>query len=166
VSVVAKQRSKDSSRKAGASLRVGYLFVGLAIAVVFLGGTFPHGVRWVIAAVLVWAGLTLIGRARGWKIERPSRAISDPARSRVRPLKPGESYQDAVRLVLVPNVPLAEVWCQRLRQSGIEAFYKGASPFGGEAVGIADLNPALPAEVWVGENDVARARQLFPELCS
>lgn len=147
-------------------MRVGYLFVGLALAVVVLGGAFPRGVRWVIAAVLVWAGLTLIGRARGWKIERPSRTISEPARSRARPLKPGESYQDAVRLALVPNVPLAEVWCQRLRQNGIEAFYKGAPPFGGEAVGIADLNPGLPAELWVGEDDAARARQLFPELRS
>ena len=164
VSPVAKQRSRDGSQKTGASLRAGYLFVGLAIAVVILGGVFPRGVQWVIAAVLVWAGLTLIGRARDWKIERPRRTNPDPTRSRDRPLKPGESYQDAVRLALVPNVPLAEVWCQRLRQSGIEAFYKGASPFGGQGVGIADLNPALPAEIWVGEDDVARARQLFPEL--
>jgi hypothetical protein len=42
-------------------------------------------------------------------------------------LEPGETYQHPVKLARVPNVPLAEVWCQRLRQNGIEAFYKGSS---------------------------------------
>jgi hypothetical protein len=97
---------------------------------------------------------------------RSARKVSVPSRPRVSPLKPGETYQDAVKLALVPNVPLAEVWCRRLRQNGIEAFYTGGSPFGAEGVGIADLNPALPAEIWVGEDDAARARQLFPELRS
>jgi Putative prokaryotic signal transducing protein len=95
---------------------------------------------------------------------RSERKASAPTRPDFSPLKPGETYQDAVKLTLVPNVPLAELWCQRLRENGIEAFYKAGSPFGAEAVGIADLNPGLPAEIWVGEHDAERARQLFPEL--
>jgi hypothetical protein len=43
---------------------------------------------------------------------------------------------------------------------------KGASPYGAKGVGIATLNPALPVELWVGEDDAARALQLFPELRS
>ena len=164
MSAVAKRRSKGTSGAASASVRVGYALVGLAVAVAAVGGVFPHGAQFVIAVILVWAGMTLVGRAHGWKLRRPRPATSGATRPRVRPLKPGETYQDAVKLALVPNVPLAEVWCQRLRQNGIEAFYKGSSPFGAGGVGIADLNPALPAEVWVGENDAARARQLFPEL--
>ncbi len=81
-------------------------------------------------------------------------------------MEPGETYQHPVKLARVPNVPLAEVWCQRLRQNGIEAFYKGSSPFGAKSVGIANLNPALPVKLWVGEHDAARALQLFPELRS
>jgi putative signal transducing protein len=149
-------------------LRVGYALVGLAFAVAVVGGrVFRHGLQWVIAAVLLWAGLTLVGRARGWRRKRRlPHTVSAPTRRRFSPLKPGEAYQDAVKLALVPNVPLAEVWCQRLRQSGIEAFYKGASPYVGGAGGLADLNQALPAEIWVGEDDAARALQLFPELRS
>jgi hypothetical protein len=144
---------------------VGYALIGLAIAVVALGAVLPRGSQWVIAAILAWAGLTLIGRERGWKIKRrPRPAVSAPRRPRARPLKPGETYQDAIKLAHLPNVPLAEVWCQRLRQNGIEAFYKGAAPFGG--AGIATLNPALPIELWVGEDDAARALKLFPELRS
>jgi hypothetical protein len=146
--------------------RVGYALVGLAIAVVAAGDVFPHGVQWVIAALFLWAGVTLVARARGWRMKGRRLALSGPIAPHVRPLRPGETYQDAVRLALVPNVPLAELWCQRLRQNGIEAFYKGTSPFGGDAVGIADLNPGLPAEIWVGEDDAARALQLFPELRS
>jgi hypothetical protein len=109
---------------------VGYALVGLAIAVAALGSALPHASQWVIAAILVWAALTLVGRARGWKIERrPRPALSGSRRPQVRALRPGETYQDAVKLALVPNVPLAEVWCQRLRQNGIEAFYKARQLF-------------------------------------
>lgn len=155
-------RSADPSAK---SKRIGYGLLGLAIAVAALGGVVTsNAARWVIAAILLWAGLTLLGRARGWRMKRRPRMDSGSIWPRVPPLKPGQSYQDAVRLTTVPNVPLAAVLCQRLRQNGIEAFYKGGSPFGAEGVGIADLNPALPAEIWVGEGDAQRARQLFPEL--
>lgn len=154
------------SGRANIAARGGYVLVGLAIAVVAAGDVFPHGVQWVIAALFLWAGVTLVARARGRRVKRSRLALSGPIAPRVRPLGPGEAYEDAVKLALVPNVPLADLWCQRLRQNGIEAFYKGTSPFGGDAVGIADLNPALPAEIWVGEHDAARARELFPELRS
>jgi hypothetical protein len=145
--------------------RIGYAALGLALAVAVVGGrVFPHGAQWAVAAILLWAGWTIVARARGGRRRRPAHRASAPIRPRVSPLKPGETYQDAVKLTLVPNVPLAELWCQRLRENGIEAFYKAGSPFGGDAVGIADLNPGLPAEIWVGENDTERARQLFPEL--
>ena len=145
-------------------LRLGWAAIGLAIAVAILGeAAFPHGLQWVIAGVLLWAGLTLVMRARGWRMQRRSKA-SAASRPRVTPLKPGESYQDAVKLALVPNVPLAEMWCQRLRENGIEAFYKGGSPYLAGVGATADLNPLLPAEIWVGEDDAGRARQLFPEL--
>ena len=146
--------------------RIGYAALGLALAVAVVGGrVFPHGAQWAVAAILLWAGVTVVGRGRGGRMERrPAREAPASIRPRASPLKPGETYQDAVKLTLVPNVPLAELWCQRLRQNGIEAFYKGGSPFGGQGVGIADLNPGLPAEIWVGENDTERARELFPEL--
>ncbi|MFZ0341401.1 MAG: hypothetical protein WAL31_03605 [Gaiellaceae bacterium] len=54
--------------------------------------------------------------------------MSEPERRHVRPLRSGESYDEAVWLAQVPNVPLAELWCQRLRQNGIEAFYKATGP--------------------------------------
>jgi hypothetical protein len=146
--------------------RIGYAALGLALAVAVVGGrVFPHGAQWAVAAILLWAGVTVVGRGRGGRMKRrPVREASASIRPRASPLKPGETYQDSVKLTLVPNVPLADLWCQRLRQNGIEAFYKGASPFGGQGVGIADLNPGLPAEIWVGEDDAERARQLFPEL--
>lgn len=62
-----------------------------------------------------------------------------------------------VRLATMPNVPLAEVWRQRLHQNGIESFYKAASPFGASSVGITPLNQGLPVTLWVGEHDLDRA---------
>ena len=63
MSAVAKQRSKGTSGAASASVRVGYALVGLAVAVAAVGGVFPHGAQFVIAVILVWAGMTLVGRA-------------------------------------------------------------------------------------------------------
>ena len=79
VRCVAKQRAEHSSRRADVSARMGYALVGLALAVAVLGGAFPHRAEWLIAAVLLWAGLTLVGRARGWRIRRP--VFARPARS-------------------------------------------------------------------------------------
>ena len=78
------------------------------------------------------------------------------------PLKPGETYDTTVKLVTLPNVPLAELWCQRLKEHGIEAFYKGGSPLAG-IYGTA-LNQNQPAELWVGEHDAERAQELLREL--
>ena len=66
-----------------------------------------------------------------------------------------------VRLTQVPNVPLAEMMCSRLRANGIEAYYRGLAPYGWGAIGTADLNPALPAEVMVGEHQLDQARRLI-----
>jgi hypothetical protein len=119
----------------------------------------PSRVSAVVFVGLVVAALALIVRTRG-------RSSETDGGSQVRPLEPGETYQETVKLVRLPNVPVAEIWRQRLRQNGIEAFYKGASPFGAQGVGIANLNPGLPVDLWVGEDDAARALQLFPELRS
>ena len=52
-----------------------------------------------------------------------------------------------------------------LRERGIEAFYK-AGPSSGIAgiYGGPMMNPGGPAEIWVGEHDLERARQLLREL--
>jgi hypothetical protein len=53
--------------------------------------------------------------------------------------------------------------CAQLRANGTDAFLNGASGIGGPAPGLASLNPALPAEVWVNEADVDQARQFLPD---
>ena len=59
-----------------------------------------------------------------------------------------------VQLAVVPNVALAQLWQQRLHDEGIEA-----------AVGGTLLRlPGMPVELFVGEHDLDRARELFPEL--
>src|SRR5439155_19697586 len=109
---------------------------------------------WMIAARVVVFGVALLGRVgviRPPK-RRPSRT-PEPARPRVEPLQPGESYDTSVKLAMVPNIPLADMWCQRLREEGIAAFYKPspyASGFG--IYGGTPANPGLPVEVWVGEH--------------
>lgn len=110
---------------------------------------FPHESYIVIVLVLLWAGCTLV--RRGW---RSQYAATKPRGQRIRPLTPGESYDRPVKLAMVPNVPIAEVWQQRLHQEGIEAFVKGSLL----------RNPSIPVTLWVGEHDFDRARTLFPEL--
>lgn len=159
---MARGMSKASHAEgdAAAPRRWGLALLGAAIAIGLLGRlVVPSRVWGVVFVGLVLAALGLIIRTRG-------RSSETGSRSQVRPLEPGETYQETVKLVRLPNVPLAEVWRQRLRQNGIETFYKGASPFGAQGVGIANLNPALPVELWVGEDDAARALELFPELRS
>jgi hypothetical protein len=51
---------------------VGYALIGLAIAIAVLGGVFPTATRWVIAAVLVCAGVMLVRGSRGRKIKPPT----------------------------------------------------------------------------------------------
>jgi hypothetical protein len=118
---------------------------------------------WMIAVLVLVFGAALLARFPGARTSRRRRAgRSGPIFPRVPPLKPGEKYDTTVKLVTLPNVPLAELWRQRLREYEIEAFYKGGSPLAG-AYGTA-LDQALPAELWVGEHDAERARQLLREL--
>jgi hypothetical protein len=120
---------------------------------------------WLIVALGVIFGAAILGR---WKIGLPSPSREPrarPTRAPVERLKPGETYDNAVKLATVPNVPMGDLWCQRLRAEGIEAFYKsGAATPGWVGDGGHVLNPLAPVEVWVGEHHVARARELFPEL--
>jgi hypothetical protein len=120
---------------------------------------------WVILALVVLFGGALLSRRRG---VRPASSAEknqtrEPVFPQVPPLEPGERYDDSVKLATVPNVPMADLWCQRLREQGIEAFYKSAPVFT-TFYGGAAANPGLPAEVWVGRHDAERARELFPEL--
>jgi Putative prokaryotic signal transducing protein len=131
-------------------IAAGLGLLAAAIAVAMINSRiFPHESYIVIFLVLLWAGCTLV--RRGGR----SQYGSDEARGqRIRPLKPGESYDRPVKLAMVPNVPIAEVWQQRLHQEGIEALVKGSLL----------RNPSIPVTLWVGEHDFDRARKLFPEL--
>jgi hypothetical protein len=66
---------------------------------------------------------------------------------------------EPVRLTTAPNGPLAELLCAKLREHGIEAFYRATSPWGGGVTN--SLDPAFPAEVYVRAEDVERARTLI-----
>jgi hypothetical protein len=108
----------------------------------------------VIYALVVLLGVALLSRVRR---ARPSRS------PRIPPLQPGESYDTSTKLATVPNASLADLWCQRLREQGIEAFYK-PTPYLTSFYGYSLTNPGLPQEIWVGEHSAERARELFPEL--
>jgi hypothetical protein len=110
---------------------------------------FSDWAYFIIFLVLVWAGCTLIARA--W---RPKYGSTKAGGQTVRPLEPGETYDRPVKLTIVPNVPIAELWRQRLHQEGIEAFFNGSLL----------RNPSVPVTLWVGEHDLDRTRKLFPEL--
>ena len=113
---------------------------------------------WIIWALVAIFGVAILGRRRAG---RPSRE-RQPPRPELAPLKPGEKYDTTVKLVTLPNVPLAELWCQRLKEHGIESFYKGGSPLAG--IYGTELNQNQPAELWVGEHDAERAQELLREL--
>jgi hypothetical protein len=143
----------------------GLVILAAAIAVAAVNQrAFPHGSYVVIFIVLLWSGWTLV--TRGWKARQQdeSHRTATLTRPNMGPLRPGESYDNPVRLATMPNVPIAEIWRQRLHENGIESFYKGATPFGAGSVGITNLNQGLPVALWVGERDLGRARELFPEL--
>jgi Putative prokaryotic signal transducing protein len=118
-----------------------------------------------IFALVALFGAALVSRSRR---VRPSpsgqkKREHKPVFRPIPPLEPGESYDTSVKLASVPNQPLAHLWCQRLREEGIEAFYK-PGPYLTGFYGAASVNAGFPVEVWVGQHDVERARQLFPEL--
>jgi hypothetical protein len=122
---------------------------------------------WIILALVALFAMALLSRRRG---DRPPSSEQgererEPAFPPVPPLEPGEQYDTTVKLATVPNAPMAELWCSRLREEGIEAFQKGAPMLPGLYGGSA-ANPGMPTEVWVGQHNVERARELFPELGS
>ncbi|MFL5964896.1 MAG: DUF2007 domain-containing protein [Gaiellaceae bacterium] len=141
-------------------------WVGLAVVVLGIGvaavgpAVLPQLLVWLLAAMLAWVGVTMWMRSDAPGKRAVWLRSSDGPR-RVEGLKPGERYETAVKLTQVPNVPLAEMICSRLRANGIEAFYKGISPYAA-AGGLAPTDPAFPAEIWVGAGHVEQARQLLP----
>jgi hypothetical protein len=142
-------------RRAGAALLVAAVVVGVAGHYAF-----PRILDWLLFAVLAWGGVTLLLRDGPWirrKTEPFFRSLDDP--SRVGKLRPGEEYDNPVKLTWFPNVPLAESLCQRLHASGIEAFYKGSGYLQAGGGNAAELHPDQPAEVWVEEHQLVAARR-------
>ena len=141
----------------------GFTLLALALSVALFGSALhlTPAARTIVALILALFGAVLVARTGGLKL--PALRLSGPFfPSPLPPLKPGEKYDTTVKLATLPNVPLADLWCQRLREHGIEAFYKGGMPLAG-TFGEA-LDAALPAELWVGEHDAERAAQLMREL--
>jgi hypothetical protein len=106
-----------------------------------------HAFPDVVVTVLFYGGL-LVGcvlAVQGWRARY--------GRGGPPPLQPGESFDRPVVLALVENVPIAELWRQRLRGEGIEAVVDGAPRV-----------PFAPVPLLVSEHDLDRARELFPEL--
>jgi hypothetical protein len=67
---------------------------------------------------------------------------------------------EPVPLTIAPNVPMAEMLCQRLKAEGIPAFYRDLSPVTG-ALGGSGVNPAFGVEIFVNPEDRERAEQLL-----
>ena len=120
----------------------------------------------IVVLVAIFAAAILARR----RAVRPSASVREdreraPIFPPVPPLAPGERYDTTVKLATVVNAPLADLWCQRLREEGIETFYKsGAFASLPGIYGGSTANPGGPVELWVGEHDAERARRLFPEL--
>ena len=66
----------------------------------------------------------------------------------------------AVSVTIAPNVPIADMLCQRLREQGIPSYYRDVSPVTGVLGGSA-VNPAFGVEILVNAADVERARQIL-----
>jgi hypothetical protein len=143
---------------------LGLCLLFLAVVVALYGGIhhWSAASRIIASAILGLFGAALVSSPDGSSVANARRSRKSARRPRIPPLKPGEAYDTTVKLTTLPNVPIAELWCQRLREHGIEAFYKGGSPLAG--VYGTQLDAALPAELWVGEHDAKRAAQLMREL--
>jgi hypothetical protein len=122
-----------------------YALVLFAVAVV-AGATgprvLPHGLVWITVGVLFWAAGTTWWRTIEWP----------------RASMPANVEGIAVKLTLAPNVPIAEAICSRLRDNGIEAYWSRPPVSQGFGEGTGDF---MPAEVWVAEQDLARAQALL-----
>jgi sugar/nucleoside kinase (ribokinase family) len=67
---------------------------------------------------------------------------------------------DVVAVGMVPNVPIAEMIIEELRNEGIEAFFKSA---GIGSWGVTSVTgPASPCEIYVQRADAERAKALLP----
>ena len=142
-------------------LALGLLSAGATLGIVGALPDSPAAISILAALGAVLVLPTLPGR----RAARQPLGFSRPERPSIQPLREGERYDTAVKLATIPNAPLADVWCQRLQEEGIHAFTKSGPSSGlGGIYGGATANPAYPVEVWVGEHDVERARELFPEL--
>jgi hypothetical protein len=128
--------------------------LGVAVAVVGQESSWRTFLLWLLAIALISGGATV------WAQNRTS-AARDRGRRRSPP-RAESDYGTSARLTVAPNLPIAEMLCQELRSNGIEAFYKGALPSG--LGGVASVNPASPAEIWVSEADLDRARQFLPRV--
>jgi hypothetical protein len=67
---------------------------------------------------------------------------------------------DVVRAITTPNYAQAHIWEQALRDEGIRCQvvgdYLAAGGFGGV--------PGVPAEIWVHQDDLARAKEILEEI--
>src|SRR5437588_11797674 len=90
-----------------------------------------------ILILVVLFGAALLSRRREARpsSSEPEDQRVEPVRPRVRPLEPGEKYDTPVKITSLPNAPIGELWCQRLREHGIEAFLKGGSPYAVDGFG-------------------------------
>lgn len=70
---------------------------------------------------------------------------------------------DPVALTIAPNVPMADMLCQRLKQHGIPAYYRDVSPVTG-VLGGAAVNPAFGVEILVNTSDLERAEQVIDAI--
>jgi hypothetical protein len=128
--------------------------LGVAVAVVGQESSWRTFLLWLLAIALIAGGAAVWGQNR-------TPAARDIGRRRS-PTRAEGDYGTSARLTVVPNLPIAEMLCQELRSNGIEAFYKGALPSG--LGGVASVNPASPAEIWVSEADLDQARQFLPRV--
>jgi hypothetical protein len=123
---------------------------GAGIATAAVGPTvMPTIWAWLLFVMLAWAAGTVWFRGVDW---------SSVWRKPMRPLASGEAFVDAVKLTFVPNVPLAESICLRLRANHIEAFYKRVPAFDALSTVTNDMDAA---EVWVAASDLDRARAIL-----
>lgn len=150
---IVEPESVTGSRRYALVLLVAGVATGVA-GVYYLPGLLVA----VLVGVLLWGAGTLWFRTVDWRELRGFHTAPDKV-ERGFELVPGESYDTAVLLTSAPNVPLAEAICSRLQENGIEAFWRRGAMF--QATSMA--NDFVPAEVWVGEQDLERARSILEE---
>ncbi len=161
---MARRRPAADRIDRGHGLRTAGAALVLASVVVGVVGhyTLPRILDWLLLALLAWGGVTLLLRDGPWlrrSTEPFFRSLDD--RSRVGKLRPGEEYDNPVKLTWFPNVPAAESLCQRLHADGIEAFYKGSGYLQAGGGDAAELHPDQPAEVWVEGHQLEEARRFL-----